>query len=116
MNNMEVNLDDEIDYTKEYKEYKRCINCNKPTSGIEDYKNLKTEKITKTCKNCRKIVAESYKKKDRKQNKPLTKTKKLELLQKLVNSIDSCVIKEILDNENNSDLKRLLKEKVIIID
>lgn len=108
--------DNDIDYTKEYKEYKRCINCNKPTTGVEDFKNFKTGKITKTCKNCRKLVSDSYKKKDRTEKKPMTKTKKVELLQKLISKVDPAVIKEILDNNDNKELKVLVKEKLVTVD
>jgi hypothetical protein len=108
-------MDDNIDYTKEYKEYKRCINCNKSTTGIEDFKNIKTGKITKTCKNCRKNVADSYKKKDRTDKKPMTKTKKVLLLQKLINKVDSEVIKGILNDGNNKELQALVKEKLVTV-
>ena len=48
--NIEKRKKDNIDYTEEYKEHKRCPQCNRKTMGENDYKHFKNGKIVKTCK------------------------------------------------------------------
>lgn len=77
-----------IDYNKEYTDYLRCRNCNRKTTGKEDFKSQKSDIITKTCITCRKSVLKSVKKIN------LTKPKKPSLK-------DKCKAYEKLLNDNN---------------
>src|SRR5438874_1418638 len=91
--------DNEIDFNTEYKEHKRCMNCNKPTNGIEDFKNIHTGKLTKTCKKCRENVYASFKKKPRNLTKPPKKDTQIYLLKQLIKKIDKDEINQIIDND-----------------
>ena len=96
-----------IDYTDEYKEHKRCPNCNLPTQGIEDYKNIKSGKITKTCKRCRHRVLKSYNLKCKK----LTKKDYLNAYRDILKLIHNDVITQA--TKDKEEFKPFLKEVMV---
>jgi hypothetical protein len=73
-----------IDYNMEYKEHKRCPNCNRKTTGIEQYQNIRGGGETKTCDKCRKAVYKSYKKKPRNNSRPITMKDKIKVLKTIL--------------------------------
>ena len=100
-------MDNNIDYNKEYKEYKRCLNCNSPTEGIEDYKNLRTGQLTKTCKKCRERVLISYNKKPRVAKKNPTNKEIIQALKTIIDQIDGDIITEIINKPDNKHIKKI---------
>jgi len=72
MTNTEIKVDNDLLYT----EHLKCPNCNRKTTGEEDYLSLVkgSTKIKKTCIRCRKETYINYKNKSNKQ----TKTKETE--------------------------------------
>jgi hypothetical protein len=87
-----------IDYNEEYKEHKRCPNCNRKTAGIEDYKNIRSGNITRTCKKCRECVYKSFKKKPRFQKKKVT-------LKEIVGTFS-----DILEDMDKEQLKKIVEK------
>ena len=84
---------DNIDYTQEYKDHKRCPQCNRKTMGENDYKHFKNNKTVKTCKLCRIGVINSYKKRP----KPKTQKQRLQELENIINKIEE------KSNENENE-------------
>ena len=87
MENTPVKINENTDYTDEYKNYLRCPNCKKPTTGIEQFQNIRSGNITKTCFKCRDAIYTSYKKKPRLKKKTITMRDKMGLLRHLVNRL-----------------------------
>jgi hypothetical protein len=98
---------EDIDYNKEYKEHKRCPNCNRKTAGEEQYKNIRSNKLTKTCDKCRSAVYKSYRKKPRVKPKRLKMKDKIDILKSLLGDTDNDKINELI--EQHPDKEEYLK-------
>ncbi len=100
-------MDNNIDYNTEYKEYKRCFNCDSVTQGIDDYKNIRTGKVTKNCKKCRERVLISYNKKPRVTKKNPTNKEIIEAMKTIIDQINKEKLTEIINKPENKQIKKI---------
>ena len=101
-------LREEIDYNKEYSEFLRCPNCNRRTSGIDDFKNVKTGRIVKTCIRCRECVGKSLRKKPRIKVKAITNKERLEMCKLFLTYLDADICKKII--EEHPEAERVIND------
>jgi len=87
----------EKNYNELYSTYLLCRNCNRETSGIEDYKSSKTGKITKTCVKCRSCVLKSQAKKS--DARPLTLKKQIAIMKIALKGLETQTIDELYEKQ-----------------
>ena len=113
-NNTEFNeniIDFVPNYTLEYENHTRCPNCNRKTTGIDDFKNIRSNNIVKTCLKCRKSVYNSLRKRPDRISARTNLKEKIKIYEERINKLE-----DVIRIMSNMEFERINPKEITIDD